>query len=130
MFKKSKFWDGKRESLDMRNRWREGGDTLISDHIIRGRYPDPHICIPSESCSFCDIMHSFTQQSKKGRVLSHRLDEFSENLQTASPLALEQARKSSEDTLNLKKFGPGKLWVKKVWAQNILIDFLAELDHS
>ena len=31
----------------------------------------------------------------------------------------KQARKSSEDTpgtLGLKKFGPGKLWVKKVWA--------------
>ena len=118
MFKKSKFWDGKRESLDMRNRWREGGDTLISDHIIRGRYPDPHICIPSESCSFCYIMHSFTQQSKKGRVLSHRLDEFSENLQTASPLALEQARKSSEDTqvAAYARF-------EKVWAQNICINF-------
>ena len=28
------------------------------------------------------------------------------------------------------KIGLGKLWVKKVWAQNILIHFLAELDHS
>ena len=28
-----------------------------------------------------------------------------------------------------KKFGPGKLWVKKVWDQNISIDFLAEVDH-
>ena len=33
------------------------------------------------------------------------------------------------DTLSLKKFGPGKLQVKKVWAQNIFINFLAELDH-
>ena len=28
-----------------------------------------------------------------------------------------------------KKFGPGKLQVEKVWAQNIFIDFLAELDN-
>ena len=34
----------------------------------------------------------------------------------------------SPGTLGLKKFGPGKLWVKKVWAKNIVIDFLAELD--
>ena len=33
------------------------------------------------------------------------------------------------DTLSLKKFGPGKLQVKKVWAQNIFINFLAELDQ-
>ena len=32
-------------------------------------------------------------------------------------------------TLSLKKFGPNKLWVENVWAQNILINFLAELDH-
>ena len=32
-------------------------------------------------------------------------------------------------TLGLKKFGPGKLRVKKVWAQDISIDFLAEVDH-
>ena len=31
--------------------------------------------------------------------------------------------------LGLKKFGPGKLRVKKVWAQDISIDFLAEVDH-
>ena len=30
----------------------------------------------------------------------------------------------------LKKFGPGKLWVGKVLAQNIVIDILAELDHD
>ena len=29
-----------------------------------------------------------------------------------------------------KKFGPGKLLVEKVLAQNICIDFLTELDHS
>ena len=34
------------------------------------------------------------------------------------------------DTLILKKFGPGKLLAKKVWAQNIFIDFLAELDRK
>ena len=32
--------------------------------------------------------------------------------------------------LSLKKFGLGKLWVVKVWAQNIFIDLLAQLDHS
>ena len=45
----------------------------------------------------------------------------------------KQARKSSEDTQVAefawsKKFGPGKLRVEKVWAQNIFIDFLADLD--
>ena len=35
----------------------------------------------------------------------------------------------SPGTLGLKKFGPGKLRVKKVWAQNICIDSLAELDN-
>ena len=33
-------------------------------------------------------------------------------------------------TLGLKKFLPGKLPTKTVLAQNIFIDFLAELDHS
>ena len=32
--------------------------------------------------------------------------------------------------IDLKKFGPGKLWVEKVWAQNIIIDFLTDLYHS
>ena len=32
--------------------------------------------------------------------------------------------------LGLKKFGSGKLRVGKVWAYNIFIAFLAELDHS
>ena len=35
----------------------------------------------------------------------------------------------SLDTLCKKKFGLGKLRVKKVWAQNICIDSLAELDN-
>ena len=44
---------------------------------------------------------------------------------------LAKARKMRKPpgTLGLKKFGPGKLRVKKVWAQDILIDFLAEVDH-
>ena len=29
----------------------------------------------------------------------------------------------------MKKFGPGKLWVEKVWAQNIFINFITEMDH-
>ena len=29
-----------------------------------------------------------------------------------------------------KKFGPGKLRVEKVWAQDIFTNFLADLDHS
>ena len=33
-------------------------------------------------------------------------------------------------TLGLKKFGLGELCFKKVWAQNIFIDFLAESDYS
>ena len=45
---------------------------------------------------------------------------------------LTKARKMRKPpgTLDLKKFGPGKLWVEKVWAQNVFINFLAELDHS
>ena len=44
---------------------------------------------------------------------------------------LAKARKMRKPpgTLGLKKFGPGKLWVKKIWGQNISIDFLAEVDH-
>ena len=44
---------------------------------------------------------------------------------------LAKARKTCKwpGTLGLKKFGPGKLQVKKVWAQNISIDFLAELEN-
>ena len=44
---------------------------------------------------------------------------------------LAKARKTrkSPGTLGLKNFGPGKLWDKKVWARNIFIDFLAELDN-
>ena len=43
---------------------------------------------------------------------------------------LAKARKTrkSPDTLGLKKFGPGKLWVEKVWSKNMFIDCLAELD--
>ena len=37
--------------------------------------------------------------------------------------------RKSPGTLGLKKFGPGKLRVKKVWAKNICIDSLAELDN-
>ena len=36
---------------------------------------------------------------------------------------------TSSQKLGLKKFGPGKLWVEKVWAQIICFDFLAELDN-
>ena len=32
-------------------------------------------------------------------------------------------------TLGLKKFGPGRLFVKKFWAQKCVINFLAELDN-
>ena len=44
---------------------------------------------------------------------------------------LAKARKTrkSPGTLGLNKFGPGKLWFEKVWAQNMYIDFLAELDN-
>ena len=43
---------------------------------------------------------------------------------------LAKARKTrkSPGSLRLKKFGLAKLWVEKVWAQNIFSDFLAELD--
>ena len=45
---------------------------------------------------------------------------------------LAKARKMRKPagTLGISLFGPGKLWFKKVWAQNMCIDFLAELDHS
>ena len=44
---------------------------------------------------------------------------------------LAKARKTRKlpGTLGLKKFGPGRLRVEKVWAQNIFIDFLTELDN-
>ena len=44
---------------------------------------------------------------------------------------LAKARKTRKSlgTLGLKKLGPGKLFVKKVWAQNIFINFLAEMDN-
>ena len=43
---------------------------------------------------------------------------------------LAKARKTCKlpGTHSLKKFWPGKVWVEKVWAPNIFIDFLAELD--
>ena len=42
---------------------------------------------------------------------------------------LAKARKTrkSPGTLGLKNFGLGKVWVEKVWAQNIFIDFLANI---
>ena len=42
---------------------------------------------------------------------------------------LAKARKTrkSPRTLGFKKFGPGKLRVENVWAQNIHIDFLANI---
>ena len=45
---------------------------------------------------------------------------------------LAKARKMRKPpgTLGLKKFGPGKLWVKKNLTQNIFIDFLAELENN
>ena len=45
---------------------------------------------------------------------------------------LAKARKTrkSPGTLGLKKFGPGKLWFKKVWAPNIFIHFCTDLNHS
>ena len=44
---------------------------------------------------------------------------------------MKQARKSSEDTqvAGYARFEEKKFGVKKVWAQNIFIDFLAELDN-
>ena len=44
-------------------------------------------------------------------------------------LAKAQKTRKSPGTLGLKKFGLGKLGVKKVWAQHICINFLAELDN-
>ena len=48
--------------------------------------------------------------------------------QEFNKLAKAWKTRKSPGSLGLKKFGPGKLWVEKVWAQNIFIDFLAELD--
>ena len=47
----------------------------------------------------------------------------------SNKLAKARKTRKSPGSLGLKKFGPGKLWVEKVWAQNIFIDFLAELDN-
>ena len=38
-------------------------------------------------------------------------------------LAIAQKMREPLGTLGLKKFGPGKLWIEKVWAQNILLIF-------
>ena len=46
---------------------------------------------------------------------------------TSNKLAKARKTRKSPRTLGLKKFGPGKLRVKKVWAQNIFIDFLANI---
>ena len=48
----------------------------------------------------------------------------------SNKLAKARKTRKSPGSLGLKKFGPGKLWVEKVCAHNILIDFLAKLDHS
>ena len=44
---------------------------------------------------------------------------------------LAKARKTrkSPGKLGLKKFGPGKLQVEKVWARNIFTNFLADVDN-
>ena len=44
---------------------------------------------------------------------------------------LTKARKTrkSPGTLGLKKFGPGILWVGKVWTTNMFINFFAKLDN-
>ena len=44
---------------------------------------------------------------------------------------LAKARKTrkSPGKLSLKKFGPGKLQVEKVWARNIFTNFLADVDN-
>ena len=51
---------------------------------------------------------------------------FSVSVQTSSQKLVKTHKWPA--TLCLKKFVPGKLWVQKVRAQNIFIDFLAELD--
>ena len=51
------------------------------------------------------------------------------NCDRENKLAKARKTRKSPGTLGLKKFGLGKLWVEKVWAQNIVINFLAELDH-
>ena len=40
--------------------------------------------------------------------------------QTQNKLAKAQKTRKSPGTLGLKKFGPCKLWVKKVWDQNMV----------
>ena len=41
-------------------------------------------------------------------------------------LAKARMTRKSPSTLGLNKFGPGKLWFEKVWAQNIFINLLGE----
>ena len=61
---------------------------------------------------------------------SHDIRSWMQRFFSFSANKLTKARKTrkSPATLCLKKFVPGKLWVQKVRAQNIFIDFLAELD--
>ena len=48
---------------------------------------------------------------------------------TENKLAKARKTRNSPSTLGLKKFGLGKLGVKKVWAKSIFIGFLDEWDN-
>ena len=53
------------------------------------------------------------------------------NYNQKNKLAKARKTRKSPGSLGLKKkFCLGKFWVKKVWAQNIFIDFLAKLDNA
>ena len=54
---------------------------------------------------------------------------MSKTFKAMNKLANARKTRKSPGTLGLNKFGPGKLWVKKVWAQSLFIDFLAILDN-
>ena len=45
-------------------------------------------------------------------------------IKNLNKLAKARETRKSPGSLSLKKFGPGKLWVKKVWAQNIFMDWI------
>ena len=53
------------------------------------------------------------------RDLSNKKNVFSLLKQNLNKLAKARKMRKPPGTLCLKKFGPGKFWVKKVWAQNI-----------
>ena len=52
-------------------------------------------------------------------LLDTRTKSFETKYFSANKLAKARKMRKPPGTLRLKKFGPGKFWVEKVWAQHI-----------